>query len=300
MDRHGHVPASLDVGLWRVGPAPLLYQTYTRATWILIALTVGLGSIIATVDHGSAPAALVVALAVLAAAALVFTVAQAGLLWIAGTRRHHRGDTGPVWLSRAVSCMLLALAGFVTYQNSIPSLTELWHIAHGDAELRRGEMSVSPDGTTLLFARTFSKGTADEFGALLASAPGVTMVHFQSGGGRLGEAYAIYGIIRTRNLTTIASDACYSACTLAYLGGRRRLLVDGASLGFHGPIFPGLPQTDVVASMRSMRAFLIQAGVAESFAERAVNTPPDDLWRPSNEELLAAGVVHQIIARQRQ
>lgn len=293
---HVRVPAWADVGLWRIGAAPLLYQAYTRATWVLVAQLTALGAIwVSVTSHRDASAVEVVGLAAVVVAAMVFSVAQVGLIWLASARNTHQDTPSPRWLSAGLAVVVLVASGFVTYEKSVPSVVELWDIAHGDTALRDGVMSVSGDGTQVFFSRTFSAGTAEEFTRLLRSATNVTTVHLQSRGGRLGEAVEIYAAIRARRLDTTVDAFCLSACTIAYLGGGTRQLREGATLGFHGSAFPGLPQSELDKTNRGMLRFLVAAGVNVAFAERAVNTPAESLWVPSTAELIAAGVVHKII-----
>ncbi|TWT10036.1 hypothetical protein [Reyranella sp. CPCC 100927] len=293
---HIHVPAWADVGLWRIGTAPLLDQAYARATWVLVAQLVALGAIWLSVTyHRDTSAIEVVIIALLVAAALAFSVMQAGLVWLAIARNRHWDTPSNRWLSAGLGVVMLVASGFVTYAKTVPSITELWNIAHGDAALRDGSMAVSDDGTQLFFARTFSLGTAEEFKRLLQSAPNVTTIHLQSPGGRLGEAVEIHDTIRARRLDTVVDDFCFSACTIAYLGGKERQLREDAKLGFHGSAFPGLAQSELDKTNRAMLRFLVAAGVDVAFARRAVSTPAESLWIPPATDLVDAGVVHKII-----
>jgi len=293
---HVRVPAWADVGLWRIGTAPLLDQAYARATWVLVAQLVALGTIwLSVTRHHDTSTVEVVIIAALVVAALAFSVVQTGLIWLASARNRHRDTPSNRWLSAGLGIVMLVASGFVTYEKTVPSTIELWSIAHGDAKLRDGIMAVSDDGTQLFFSRTFSMGTAEEFDRLLRSAANVTTVHLQSRGGRLGEAVEIYAAIRARRLDTVVEAFCLSACTIAYLAGSTRHLREGAQLGFHGSAFPGLPQSELDKTNRGMLRFLVMAGVNPAFAERAVNTPAESLWIPSPAELIDAGVVHKII-----
>ncbi|TXL73290.1 hypothetical protein FHP25_21640 [Vineibacter terrae] len=296
MDDRPRIPAWADVGLWRIGAAPLLYQAYTRAGWVLVAQLVALGAIWISVTKLPDPStAEVVILAAAIAAAMVFSAVQVGLVWLASARNAQREPASTRWLSTGLAAVVLAASGLVTYEKTVPSVVELWHIAHGDTALRDGVMAVSDDGTQLFFSRTFSVGTADEFKRLLRSAAKVTTVHLQSPGGRLGEAVEIYAAIRARRLDTVVDTFCLSACTIAYLGGSTRRMRQGARLGFHGAAFPGLPQSELDKTNRGMLRFLVSAGVDVDFAERATNTPAESLWIPSPAELIDAGAVHQVI-----
>lgn len=61
------------------------------------------------------------------------------------------------------------------------------------------------------------------------------VVFLSSPGGSLAEGIAIGVTIRERSINTAVSapNSCYSACALAWLGGRLRILGDGADVGSH-------------------------------------------------------------------
>ena len=70
--------------------------------------------------------------------------------------------------------------------------------------------------------------------ALLPAAfPGVRVVHLDSPGGRVGEGKKLHALIRAHKLDTYVETSCQSACTLAFTAGRERILLKGATLGFH-------------------------------------------------------------------
>lgn len=78
-----------------------------------------------------------------------------------------------------------------------------------------------------------------------------------------------------------------SACTLAFVAGRQRVLKKGAQLGFHRAIFAGDDKLDDSTERSIYRA----AGVPAAFIDRALATSNASIWSPTDAELLAAGVV---------
>ena len=103
-------------------------------------------------------------------------------------------------------------------------------------------------------------------------------------------------LIQAQGLATYASGLCASACTLIFAAGERRQLGPEGQLGFHGytlEIFGGLPQIDLMAEQQKDRKFLISQGVHADFIDQIYATAPTDLWRPSPDQLRAAGVLRR-------
>jgi hypothetical protein len=101
-------------------------------------------------------------------------------------------------------------------------------------------------------------------------------------------------MIRNRRLATRVETGCASACTIAFLGGNDRSISPGGRLGFHQGSFPGLGSNDLYESNRDMRRFLVASGVTPEFAQRVIDTPPNEIWTPTPQELLAGRVVQRV------
>ena len=43
-----------------------------------------------------------------------------------------------------------------------------------------------------------------------------------------------------------------------------------------------------------MRRFMVANGITPAFAQRAIDTPHDDIWVPTPEELLAGRVIQRV------
>jgi hypothetical protein len=69
----------------------------------------------------------------------------------------------------------------------------------------------------------------------LALAGDASVVFLESSGGSIEAAIEIGRVIRLKGMTTVVADKdhCVSACGLIWLAGERRLLTQGARVGFH-------------------------------------------------------------------
>jgi len=125
----------------------------------------------------------------------------------------------------------------------------------------------------------------------LEQAPWIKRIHLNSPGGLMDEGRKLHDLIRARHLDTYSERGCYSACTLAFVAGKERTIHAQAKLGFHRPCLLGWDTRSMQAEIELAKRYYMSAGVAEEFVARVQNTPHDQIWFPSPEELLAAGVI---------
>jgi hypothetical protein len=141
-----------------------------------------------------------------------------------------------------------------------------------------------------------NSGVTQAVRTLLDATPGVQVVHLNSPGGIAHEGYLLSRLIKERHLATYTATLCASACTEAFLGGSPRYLAKESKLGFHSASRSlGGTSWDVVND--ALRRFYKEAGLPDAFIDRALNTPPNDIWFPTNEELRTAHVVDEIVDR---
>lgn len=151
---------------------------------------------------------------------------------------------------------------------------------------------VLPSGEDIAITGPVIQGVAAAFRAALARAPKARLVRLESGGGTLDAAIDLYAAIRVHGLETAAQGRCESACTVAFMGGRRRHAAPGSRLGFHrasGAARPEFPLADYI-----VRGLYVQSGMAEWFADRVMETPHEAMWHPSLEEMRRAGVITDV------
>lgn len=158
-------------------------------------------------------------------------------------------------------------------------------------------LELSADGSMVKLSGDIDFGITQDLTTLLEHRDSIRVVHLESGGGLVSEGRGLAKLIARFGLATYSRDGCSSACTLAYVSGTERYLGPRARLGFHGYQLnsPYLPLfMNPAEEMRKDLAFFQSRGIEPAFLERVFNTPGSDMWFPSYEELLEAGVVHAI------
>jgi hypothetical protein len=219
----------------------------------------------------------------------VVTVWQYLGVWRSASRTAF--ETGRAFWPRAAKLLVilgLISGGRVAFTTAVPQLDDTLRYATGDRDRGPRGIRILRDGTELEIVGFFAYGLAQDFAASLARNPAVRTVHLTSPGGRVTVALDIRDAIRAHGLDTYTSADCASACTIAYLAGRQRFIVSGARLGFHRFSFPG---ASVSLINQELRQTYSAAGLSSAFIDHIEATPPDRLWAPSTEELIAAGAV---------
>ena len=281
------------VPLWRDGWASLAQTIYFRGTWTCIALLLGFGSISLAVFSSLEVSWIHFILpALLCILAVVFALWQILLIVKAA---HRTGRRTAFAMTVATAAAAVASVTMLVQDRAVPALAELWEIQTGDSELSSLTTSVSADGATLHVAGSYSMRAADDVQRALDENPGVREVVLAGPGGRAGPAYQMFNMFRKRRLATRVETECYSACTIAFLGGIERSVSPNARLGFHRTSFPGMSDNDMHESNRDDRRFLIYgARLAPEFANRIIQTPPGSIWVPTPQELLAGRVIDRV------
>jgi hypothetical protein len=163
-----------------------------------------------------------------------------------------------------------------------------------DPDIPAYSIRVMRNGTEAEIAGGFKYGLTDDFLKILSASQQIKVVHLDSVGGRIGEAIKLNKVIRDRGLDTYVSSRCISACTVAFAGGQRRILRNGATLGFHAPYFPGMTKGQLAESSSDQRAVFAAAGFDKNFTDHALSTPNTELWKPASSVLLQAKVITSI------
>ena len=133
------------------------------------------------------------------------------------------------------------------------------------------------------------------------------------GYGPAGRAISTY--LAQHGINTQAFGECASACARIFLGGKSRKLADGAKLGFHRPWivkerekrlyeanrveekwedeFDYVTMIYDIAMQNMLEGikFMRSRGVDMDFILKIYSTSSYDIWEPSREELLEAGVL---------
>ncbi len=159
------------------------------------------------------------------------------------------------------------------------------------------DISMLGEGVARL-AGDMQNGTTRALEHWLDQHPGITALVLDSTGGRVYEGRGVARVIRERDLDTYSLTGCYSACTTAYIAGRRRYLAAGARLGFHQYRYDSvkaLGYLDADAEQEKDRRWYRDRQIDDGFLARVFDKPGNEMWFPTPGELLAAGVVHQVV-----
>jgi len=238
----------------------------------------------------------------IAALLVFFILLFATTVWqIVGVWRsaenHIAGGGSGFWGRTAQAlCILGAFSAAGQYLQVSDTYTEYVRIVFGADDYSDYELRLLEGGTDIEISGAIGFGLADQLEDMLDGNPRVSVVHLNSHGGRIAEARRIREVISQpwRGLNTYTSTECLSACTIAFLGGSRRFLNESARLGFHRYQFPGLSDTDFEDAINVEREYMLGQGIQASFVSKATHALADDMWFPSNAELIKSGFVHEI------
>lgn len=223
---------------------------------------------------------------------VVATLWQLVGIWRSSENHVARGGK-PVWSGLAKAMVVLGFLrfGLDVSQTTLPQISGLVDIVAGDPAMAGHQLRVLNDGAELEFSGPIGFGVTEEVEKLLDAHPTIGVVHLNSNGGRVEEAKKLAELIEARGLTTYTSTECASACTLAFLGGARRVLGEGARLGFHGFDFPGSTSLNRTQWAQEGANWMMSRGVQGAFAMQAMEEGHTSMWYPERAELLASGVV---------
>lgn len=197
------------------------------------------------------------------------------------------------WGTVAKFFTVLAFLGFIGEFSSsaLPQIKAYWQIASGKDPISSYKLRVLRDSTELEFSGDIGFGAEKKVLEYLNSHPSITIIHLNSNGGRITVARELAKIIEDKGLSTYTSLGCFSACVLPYAAGKERMISKDAKLGFHQYDFAGFDQSDFQADYLIDKRFLINRGISPDFIKRIFNTPSDDMWFPTHEDLFKASFI---------
>jgi hypothetical protein len=154
-------------------------------------------------------------------------------------------------------------------------------------------ITTSDSGHEIRVTGEIRPGLSDALTEILEATPGVERLQLESPGGSVREGLALANLVEKYSLDTAVKTYCASACTMIFVAGRERILSADAELGFHrcrsllwfdAFLYDDQHNAELVEYFRSKR-------VSKAFADKVISVPSDDVWYPSLDQLLAAGVV---------
>ncbi len=203
------------------------------------------------------------------------------------------------WPRTAQVLVVLGIIGTLVNLNSYwPTYKSLFRLAFVKGEFESYTIKLEKNDTLIHLQGGLGFGVSDEVAKLLKKYPEVKGIILDSIGGRIYEGRKLAKLISAYGLDTYSLKGCYSAATIAFIAGEKRFLGMEANLAFHQykMDYEGL---DAFANTEEEQAkdllLFRQQGVKSEFIERLFETSHDDLWYPTVDEMLDAGVIHGIV-----
>ena len=141
----------------------------------------------------------------------------------------------------------------------------------------------------ILVKGEFNRGISKELEKVLENNPQTKTIVFNSPGGLEYEARNVSLIIKERGLNTYVPVYCVSACTSAFIGGKKRQISSKALLGFHrgsSALYKNEYTKDEIKDrLYDTIKFYKQQGIDKEFVKRFYRTPPEEMWYPRIQEL---------------
>jgi hypothetical protein len=230
---------------------------------------------------------------------IVFVWQVVGVLRAAEHHIRNKGGMAGMW--GAQLCAILAFWFTAT------DAFDAWQMSHYIPEeenfaLRMdrehaSRYTLTASGEILRLSGTIELGVSRRLARELAANPAASVIVLDSDGGNIYEARGLSKLIRDNGMDTRTESRCSSACTTVFIAGKRRSMTADAQLGFHQYRLEAdydVPNADPAAEQERDRAFYADSGVAEWFQKKMFESTADNMWFPTGEELIAAGVVHEI------
>lgn len=170
-------------------------------------------------------------------------------------------------------------------------------LARLDAERSSRYTIRQQEGGVLAFAGSIELGVTRNLARILAEDNAIATITLHSDGGNVYEARGMARLIRESGLDTRVDILCSSACTAAFIGGKRRIIKRGARLGFHQyrvdadyAVWVADPEKE----QERDRQLYAASKVAPWFLEKMFERQANEMWFPPLADLLRAGVVHEV------
>ncbi len=162
-----------------------------------------------------------------------------------------------------------------------------------NSQLTDYTLTLKKNNSILHLEGCLKRGLSKDVRKILKNTPGVKTIILDSTGGWASEGDMLSKLISNYNLDTYSLRYCNSACILAFISGENRQLAPGATLGFHrGKSSTGKITPDEEKNI----LFFKERGVDPEFCKNIFSAKYNEMWRPSVEELMDAGVVHGVVS----
>ena len=232
----------------------------------------------------------------------VLTWQVVGLLRACDHYIKKRGSYVTAWSAQSgiVVCLLFTIVfAFTAFQSHFSlSPSDIYQAKMEKLDEGQFSLTLSEDKTRLHVVGDFKIGITRELTELLERHPAVREVVLDSNGGHVTEGRGVARLIKKKGLDTYVFKACKSACMTAFAGGAKRYMGRSGKLGFHQYGLNTEYQTSYFKPEDEQKIdleFYREQKIDSGFLEKIFKTVHEDIWFPTHDELLSAGVVHKIL-----
>jgi len=211
--------------------------------------------------------------------------------WASASKHVKRGGSG-FWANAAKAMIVLGcIKTFGDIAKMTPVLMEHVQVASGHQLGPTVTLEVLADGKSIRLSGGINDGAAKQLSNALEIAPAVKTVLLASSGGWVREGALLAKVIVAHGLNTYVESNCASACTIAFLAGSSRAADPAARIGFHSLSFIGSDKEKMTKDEgdATMHAYA-RAGLPQAFIKKIIDTSAEDMWYPTHDEMLRAGV----------
>jgi hypothetical protein len=170
-----------------------------------------------------------------------------------------------------------------------------YHLKISDDKRTHGlpPMRIYPNKKQLRISGVISFGLAKDVDDVLSANPEIKTVILNSDGGRIWEGENLLDVLTNRGIEeTVTETGCSSACTIAFLAGKIRLMRnDKPLLGFHSSSSPHYLKNSVDSENRRIHTLMVSHGISSAFSNKALSVSPSSMWYPSFDILWNEGIV---------
>ncbi|MBS0288623.1 MAG: hypothetical protein JSS07_01130 [Proteobacteria bacterium] len=227
-------------------------------------------------------------------------------LW-RSTRRYSAKTQKRLW-SCLVQIIIVFNVGYFMYDIytlGTSNLSKVFSINENPQILKNQnyDLFVNSEKNYLHIQGDFNTGLADSVEQIIKENPKINTIVLDSNGGLVVEGIKISKIIQEHHLNTASSEKCYSACTIAFISGKNRILTKKAQLAFHKSSLPEEQESYIPELHRLLEKYYLEKkiyplcrkqGINEDFIEKFKKTSAEQLWFPTTQEMLDMGLVHQL------
>ena len=181
------------------------------------------------------------------------------------------------------------------------------------SEYLHPQMDLLIENNALFYKGDILVTTFDKINSILKKNKNIKSFVIDSVGGDIDTAEEIADLIIDYNLDTRVKSYCYSACSIIFLGGNKRILDKGGKIGFHQSYylkddienwynniqdefeniyeFIAWLHADTQKNIFDYMQFFLERGVDPNFAIKSLQAPSDSMWYPRRKEMLNANFI---------